>query len=77
MARFTASVDLNARIQITGAGAFDIYGEKRGEFLPAGEEFWVPDDLAEIFLREYGPRPATLGVSGTAQGRVPGLTRVR
>jgi hypothetical protein len=60
---YTASVPLNCRVLLSGAGEFSIHGPERGTPLPAGERFGCPARLADEFERVYN-------------GRIAGLTRV-
>lgn len=76
---FVADVPLNLSVQFAGRGGFDIVGDKRaGLALQPGTPFACPAHLADLFEREYGPRPDSAGVSPIArgEGRIPGLRRV-
>lgn len=67
--RFVADVGVNMRWQSGGGRTVDVVAE-------AGQHWQVPADLADRFLRTFGPRPGDASVSNRDIGLIPGLRRV-
>lgn len=75
MAKYVADVPLNMIYRWGGQAVELARGDRYDRSpIPAGEVFDVPDEMADAFESDMGPRPGVASQASLA--RIPGLRRV-